>query len=602
MEVWASNKLIAKDLLERGNVWRIEYVQHEYPFNPRSKQRIMYRTVPSWFFDIEDQKEAMFARNTEDINWFPEHLKHGRFQKNIEAAPDWNLSRDRFWATAMPVWEGYDNEGKRRQIVVGSYQELKDLSGVELEDYHRPWVDGIEFDKDGVHYKRIDKVLDGWFESGSMPFAQFHYPFENKEKFEANFPGDFIAEYVAQVRAWFYYLHVISVGLFDRAAFKNVITTGTLAGNDGRKMSKSLGNYTDPNTLMDEFSADALRFLFLSSPLLNGEDFALQDKDVSDVNRKLAMVWNMYDFFTLYASVDGWEYDGKLEDPSANYQNPLDVWVISRLHQLTAEVDKHMQGYDLPNATKPILEFIDDASNWYVRRSRKRFWKSEDDGDKENAYRTLHYVLTQLSKVMAPFTPFLAEELYRNLTGEESVHLTDWPEAEHIDELLMDEMERTRFFVNAGLAARATAGYKVRQPLGDVNFKTTEKAEFSDAFLEIIKDELNIKEVSFLQVEAGVVVNFSKPTPALIREGLMREVVRTVQAARKQAGLQVDDRIKLSLATDSPGIQAAIREHNDTIMAETLALDLVETPEDYKHKQEVKVEGEELRVSLEQVG
>ena len=248
IELWAANKIIAKMLLEKGIVYRIKYIKHEYPFNPRSKQRIIYRAFPSWFFNVTDSKTMLISEN-EKINWFPEYLKHGRFEKNIEAAPDWNLSRDRFFATAMPVWKGDKGSVK----VVGSYDELYELSGTRLEDYHRPWVDEIEFEIDGEHFKRIDKVLDCWFESGSMPFAQLHYPFENREKFEKNYPADFIVEYVGQVRAWFYYVHVVNTALFSDIAYKNVITTGTLAGNDGRKMSKSLGNYTDPNLLMDQY-------------------------------------------------------------------------------------------------------------------------------------------------------------------------------------------------------------------------------------------------------------------------------------------------------------------------------------------------------------
>ena len=254
IELWAANKIIAKMLLEKGIVYRIKYIKHEYPFNPRSKQRIIYRAFPSWFFNVTDSKTMLISEN-EKINWFPEYLKHGRFEKNIEAALDWNLSRDRFFATAMPVWKGDRGSVK----VVGSYDELYELSGTRLEDYHRPWVDEIEFEIDGEHFKRIDKVLDCWFESGSMPFAQLHYPFENREKFEKNYPADFIVEYVGQVRAWFYYVHVVNTALFSDIAYKNVITTGTLAGNDGRKMSKSLGNYTDPNLLMDQYSADSLR-------------------------------------------------------------------------------------------------------------------------------------------------------------------------------------------------------------------------------------------------------------------------------------------------------------------------------------------------------
>ena len=462
--VWDANKPIAKELHERGVVWKIDYIRHSYPHCHRCGTKLMYRSHPSWFMNIGDQREKMLEENS-NVNWFPAHIKQGRFAKTVQSAPDWNLSRDRFWATAMPVWKGMDKDGKEHIKVVGSYAELKELSGIELDDYHRPWIDDVKFTIDDVTYTRIDKVLDCWFESGSMPFAQFHYPFENVEKFEQNFPGDFIVEYVGQVRAWFYYLHAVSVGLFGHNSYKNVIVTGTLAGNDGRKMSKSFGNYTDPNILMDEYSADALRFLLLSSPLLNGEDFVLHDKDVADAQRKLAMVWNMYDFFTLYAEVDGWEWDGKLEDPSLSLKNPLDQWIISRVHQLTEEVGHHMDGYDVPNAVKPILPFLDDASNWYVRRSRRRFWKSGDDADKNDAYRTLHYVLVQLSLVMAPFTPFLAEELYKKLTGRESVHLEDWPVTGHINELALERMTFIREVINEGLSQRAAAGIKVRQPL-----------------------------------------------------------------------------------------------------------------------------------------
>ncbi|HEY4161311.1 MAG TPA: isoleucine--tRNA ligase, partial [Candidatus Saccharimonadales bacterium] len=377
LDVWETNKTIAKALHERGVVWKIDYIQHEYPHNLRNGNRLMYRAHPSWFMDIDGQRTEMLEEN-ENVSWFPEHIKHGRFQKTVEQAPDWNLSRDRFWATAMPVWKGTDKDGKEYVKVVGSYAELKELSGVELDDYHRPWVDKIEFDLDGVHYKRIEKVLDCWFESGSMPFAQFHYPFENKEKFEANFPGDYIVEYVGQVRAWFYYVHAVNVGLFGRNAYKNVVVTGNIMGNDGRKLSKSLGNFTDPNEVMDLYSADALRYVLLASTLLHGEDFTLKDKEVQDVQRKLAMIWNMYDFFTLYASVDGWEWDGSLDDPSAGLANPLDIWVLSKLHQLQKHVSEKMDVYDLPGALEPVLAFVDDASNWYVRRSRRRFWKSGD--------------------------------------------------------------------------------------------------------------------------------------------------------------------------------------------------------------------------------
>ena len=620
LEVWDNNKFIAKDLKEKGAVWKIEYIRHEYPFNPRSKQRIMYRAIPSWFFDIQGQKPLMLEQN-EYINWFPSHLKHGRFAKNIEQAPDWNLSRDRFWATAMPVWKG--DRGTVR--VFGSYAELKELSGVELDDYHRPWVDDITFEIDGEKFTRIDKVLDCWFESGSMPFAQLHYPFENQTKFEQNYPADFIVEYIGQVRAWFYYVHAVNaalaeIGAFGEAgaqhknAYSNVITTGVVAGNDGRKMSKSLGNFTDPNELMDKFSADSLRFLLLSSPLLNGEDFALHDKDVGDVARKLSMIWNMYDFFTMYAEVDGWEFDGELRDPLSDLTNPLDIWIVSRLHQLVAEVERHMDTYNIPDALSPILPFLDDASNWYVRRSRRRFWKSEDDGDKNDAYRTLHYVLVRLSYILAPFTPFLAEELHHNLTGDdESIHLKDWLAAGAVNEQALADMARTRELINNGLSLRMKKdehqeSIKVRQPLQCAAYAGV---KLTDYYEQIMAEELNVKEIRWIEsldehladydVTEGVIkpeswVEISKHlTPELKREGLMREVIRHVQSARKKAGLQVDDRIMLQLTTDDEQLRQAIDEHAELIAAETLAT----FGQGEAYSTTATIEGAELQITLQ---
>lgn len=575
-EVWSTNKRIAKELHERGVVWKIDYIQHEYPHNLRNGNRLMYRAHPSWFMDIAGQRELMLEENG-NVTWFPEHIKEGRFHKNIEQAPDWNLSRDRFWATAMPVWKSEDGDIK----VVGSYAELKDLSGVELDDYHRPWVDDIEFDVDGKHYKRIDKVLDCWFESGSMPFAQFHYPFENKEKFEANFPGDFIVEYIGQVRAWFYYVHAVSVGLFGKNAFKHVVVTGNLMGNDGFKLSKSRGNFTDPSVVMDTYSVDAWRFLLLSCPVAKGEDFTLQDKDVQDVQRKLAMIWNMYDFFTLYASVDGWEWSGNHNDPSPQLGNSLDKWVLSRLHQLQTHIESEMDGYNLPGALEPVLGFLDDASNWYVRRSRRRFWKSGDDSDKNDAYTTLHYLLMRLSIILAPFVPFLAEELFLKLTdGElgESVHLLDWPQNGIIDEMVLNEMADVREVINQGLSLRAANGVKVRQPLAAVTIPGNLRHESYD---DIVAEELNVKAVKPADDGSGVSLDL-EITPELKREGLMRELIRQVQAARKAAGLQVDDRIRLQVVSGDEEVQQTVADHRETIKAETLAVSLNEDkPEQY---------------------
>ena len=602
-DVWEFNKPLAKILKERGVVWKIDYIRHEYPHNPRTGQRLMYRAHPSWFFDIQGQKELMIEQN-ENINWFPTHLKHGRFEKNIEAAPDWNLSRDRFWATAMPVWKS--ESGKIR--VVGSYAELKELSGVELEDYHRPWVDEITFEIDGEKYTRIDKVLDCWFESGSMPFAQFHYPFENKEKFEKNFPGDFIVEYIGQVRAWFYYVHAVNTALFGKNAFKNVITTGVVAGNDGRKMSKSLGNYTDPNELMDQYSADSLRFLLLSSPLLNGEDFALHDKDVSDIARKISMIWNMYDFFTMYASVDGWEFSGKLSDPSKNLENPLDLWIVSRVHKLRNEITENMDAYNIPRALEGVLPFLDDASNWFVRRSRRRFWKSEDDGDKTQAYQTLHYILSYLALLLAPFVPFLAEELWDKMVGDGSVHLKDWPAAGEINEKILAEMAEVRGYVNEALALRAKNGVKIRQPLKEVVIPHI--ASDLKWFVEILQEELNVKGVSYVifeKDENGEILSH-KPaekvdfnfeiTPELRAEGLMREIIRHIQASRKKAGLNVDDRIELNFSSENEDLSSAFKKFVQEISKEVLAEKAEFSNDELEFSQTVKIEGGEAKISL----
>ena len=659
IQIWAANKFIAKCLEEKGIVYKIEYIQHEYPFNPRSKERIMYRAFPSWFFDIDGQKQMMLEEN-ENINWFPAYLKHGRFAKNIEAAPDWNLSRDRFWATAMPVWKG-EKTGAIK--VFGSYEELKKFSGKELEDYHRPWVDEVEFDayvqngrvtalegdpqlshsKMGEdkgrqdppdatvdHFVRIEKVLDCWFESGSMPFAQLHYPFENKEKFEANYPADFIVEYIGQVRAWFYYVHAVNTALAEIGAFgekakngaknayKNVITTGTLAGNDGRKMSKSLGNYTDPNILMDQYSADALRFLLLSSPVLSGEDFALLDKDVSDVNRKLAMLWNVYDFFTTYAEIEGLDSEelekticetlpdqrGGKERSSARNDGPerasltngfssLDIWIISRAYELRNHITESMNNYNLPAALEDVLPFIDDLSNWFVRRSRRRFSKNEDKEDKKQAFATLYYILIYVSKLLAPFTPFLAEELYQKMTGkDESVHLLDWPAAGEIDTEILRQMSRTRKIITDALALRMQKSdsedqIKVRQPLSKLIYDGDKLPEFYE---QIIADEVNVKKV-----EHGDKLYLDKTlTEELKREGYARDLIRAVQSARKNAKLNMDDHIKLSLSIDLP------QGFEDLVRAEVLA-DSVTKNENYAHDEIAKVSGENVTISLEKL-
>lgn len=540
LNVWDANFKIVGFLRDKNLLFKKENIVHSYPHCYRCDEKLIYKSQPAWFIKVTAIKDKLLEEN-EKINWHPEHLKKGRFGNGLETAPDWNVSRSRYWGNPMPIWEC---EKCKETKIIGSYDELEKVSGKRLADYHRPFIDEISFDCEkckGI-MKRIPDVFDCWVESGSMPFAEFHYPFENKEAFEKRFPAQFISEYIAQTRGWFYTLHVLSVGLFDKPSFMNVVTTGTISGGDGKKMSKSLGNFTDPNIILDKYGADSFRFYLMQSSLMEGENLSFLDKDLENIFKGIfRMLWNSYSFFVLYANID------KFNSVSRSQQlvtSLLDKWIISELNILIKEVNENMENYELARATRLFSKFIDNLSNWYIRRSRKRFWKSENDDDKDRAYQTLYFVLVELSKLMAPFTPFITEEIYKNLTGKESVHLENFPKVDEklIDGKLNEEMSVARKIVSEGLQLRAKAGIKVRQPLKEIQVTGYKlRKELAD----IIKEEINIKKVVFNEGSEQKILLDTEITEDLKLEGQAREIIRYIQEMRKKTGYEVDNRIKV---------------------------------------------------------
>lgn len=637
VHVFDANPMVIKELKERGVVVRHDSYQHSYPHCWRCAEPLVYRAISSWFVQVTAFKDRMVELNRQ-ITWVPEHIKEGSFGKWLANARDWSISRNRFWGSPIPVWKSDDPEYPRIDCY-GSIEELERDFGVTVTDLHRPQVDDLvrpnPDDPTGKSMmRRVPEVLDCWFESGSMPFAQVHYPFENREWFDSHYPGDFIVEYIGQTRGWFYTLHVLATALFDRPSFATCVSHGIVLGDDGQKMSKSLKNYPDPMMVFDTYGSDAMRWYLLSSSILRGTDLAVTEEGIRDTVRQVMLpIWNSWYFLSLYANAEGTV--GSFRTDSTDV---LDRYVLAKTHDLVRDVTAQMEVYDLFAACGSVRTFLDVLTNWYVRRSRDRFWAGE-----QAAIDTLHTVLTVLCKVAAPLLPLTTEAVYRQLTGERSVHLTDWPEAASLpaDDELVATMDLARDVCSATLRVRKAHQRRVRLPLASLTVAVP-GADRLDAFTSLIADEVNVKALQLtddvasvasheLQVVpatlgprlggrtqqvikavktgdwhregdvvvaggielqpgeyqlklvvagdgastslsggAGVVVLDTEVTPELEAEGTARDLVRLVQQARRDAGLAVGDRIALALGVPE-SLRRRIVAHEAFIAAETLA-------------------------------
>ena len=603
---------IIAELTKTGRIFAAESgFKHTYPFCWRCDTPLMYFATPNWLIKVTAIRDEL-VKNNQKINWVPKHIRDGRFGNWLADARDWGISRNRFWGSPLPVWLC----DKEHVTVVGSLEELKAraVSWPKELDLHRPGIDKIKLkcDECGEPAQRVEEVFDCWFESGSMPYASVHYPFENQEEFKKGFPAEFISEGLDQTRGWFYTLHVLGTALFNCETYKNVVCHGIVVAGDGKKLSKRLKNYPPLDEVFNTYGSDILRFFMLNSPVVVGEEVRFSADHLRDTQRNVFMtLQNSFGFFKTYADVDKWA-PKSLEEPKAD--NVLDKWILARLNQTISEVTAGADKYQVNKATRPIVGLLEDLSNWYIRRSRRRFWKSENDKDKNQAYSTLHYVLVRICQLMAPWAPFISDQLWRQLTKDtkasKSVHLSDWPsfakategkpsvnKPDNASTELLDNMQKVRdFVINDGLSQRAAAGIKVRQPLASVsvNLDLSDREEFE----QIIAEELNVKKVRWVKSGKRVKVD-TKLTIELKSEGVMRELVRHVQNARKNAGLNVDDRIKLRLETDDGAILDAIEQFKDTIFTEALATSELDGEGD--HTETVKVEGKELNIGLSKI-
>lgn len=603
-----ADKLIIAYLTEQGFIFAAETKEHTYPFCYRCDTPLLYYAISTWFIRVSAIKEEL-RQSAAQINWTPEHIKDGRFGKWLEGARDWAISRNRYWGAPLPVW--VNTEDNNDYIVVGSTSELRELAGrdANLNDLHRPFIDEVTISINNKTYRRTPEVLDCWVESGSMPVAQQHYPFENKDKFDQTFPADYIGEGLDQTSQWFYVLHVISTILFDKPAYRNVLVNGMIMAADGQKLSKRLQNYPPVDEVFSNEGADSLRLYLLSNNQAVSADYMRFNRDaMKDLNRNvLGTLMNSFRFFDMYARIDSWQPANPGVSPAST--SVLDRWMLARLNETIIEVTRQADDYKLAHAINPIFTLIDDMSNWFIRRSRRRFWKSDDDKDKQLAYETLWFTLVRITQLLAPWAPFLSDHIWRNLSQDTnlpvSVHLSDWPEAGKVDKGVIDDMARARLIVEQGLAQRMFASnteqqIKVRQPLSKLSYTGM---PLGVELEQTIAEEVNVKEVLNCEPDNQGLLRVAldkSVTPELKREGMMREVVRQVQNARKQAGFQVDDRIQLRLNTEDLELKQAITDFTSNIAQETLAVSINETVIE-GHVVLATIDGADLKVTLKKV-